>query len=84
MLEVLLLRLLVWVALPLLLIALAIGPSRAWRFVRRAWAWVEDRRHEPTEVLNRVVHEHEKNIRQLKDVLAQTETAQGEILRNDL
>ena len=81
-LEVLLLRLLVWVGIPLILIALAIGPSRAWRMIRRAWAWVDDRRHEPTEVLNRVVQEHQKSIRQLKDVLGQSETAQGEILRN--
>jgi len=81
-LEVLLLRLLVWVGVPLLLIAIGIGPSRTWRIIRRVWAWVDDRRHEPTEVLNRVVCEHEKNIRQLKDVLSQTEAAQAEIVRN--
>jgi phage shock protein A len=81
-LEVLLLRLLVWVGVPLLLIAVAIGPSRTRRLFRRLWAWVDDRRHEPTEVLNRVVREHEKNIRQLKDVLVQSEAAQGEIMRN--
>lgn len=80
--EVVLLRLLVWVGLPLLLLAVAIGPSRSWRMFRRVWAWVDDRRHEPTEVLNRVVHEHEKSIRQLKEVLHQSETAQNEIVRN--
>ena len=78
-LEVLLLRLLVWVGVPLFLIAIAIGPSRTWRIFRRVWAWVDDRRHEPTEVLNRVVSEHEKSIRQLKDVLSQTEAAQAEM-----
>lgn len=82
MIEVFLLRILVWGGLPLLLIAIAVGPSRTWRTFRRIWAWVDDRRHEPTEVLNRVVREHEKNIRQLKDVLTQSETAQGEIVRN--
>lgn len=71
-----------WVASFLGLIALAVGPSRTWRLIRRAWAWVDDRRHEPTEVLNRVVREHEKGIRQLKDVLAQSEGARDEILRN--
>ena len=80
--EVALLRLLVWGVAPLLLVAVAVGPSRSWRVFRRVWAWVDDRRHEPTEVLNRVVREHEKNIRQLKDVLSQTETAQAEIVRN--
>ena len=80
--EVALLRLLVWGVAPLLLVAVAVGPSRSWRVFRRVWAWVDDRRHEPTEVLNRVVREHEKNIGQLKDVLSQTETAQAEIVRN--
>ena len=80
--EVVLLRLLFWVIAPLFLIALAVGPSRSWRVIRRIWAWIDDRRHEPTEVLNRVVRDHEKNIRQLKDVLSQTETAQAEIVRN--
>lgn len=78
----LLLRLFFWVFLPLLLLALIIGPRRAWNGVKRLWAWVDDRRHEPTEVLNRVVREHEKNIRQLRDVLAQSEAAKAEIIRN--
>jgi phage shock protein A len=81
-LEVFLLRILVWVGIPLLLITIAFGPSRTWRVFRRLWAWVDDRRHEPTEVLNRVVREHEKNISQLKGVLAQSEIAQTEIVRN--
>lgn len=80
--ELFLLRVLVWGIVPLLLLALAVGPSRFWRSVRRVWAWVDDRRHEPTEVLTRVVQEHEKNIRKLKDVLTQSETAQKEIERN--
>jgi phage shock protein A len=78
----LLLRVFFYGVVPPVLIALAIGPSRAWRLIRRIWAWVDDRRHEPTEVLNRVVQEHEKSIHQLKDVLAQTEAAQAEIVRN--
>jgi phage shock protein A len=80
--EVALLRMLVWGVAPLLLVAVAVGPSRSWRVLRRVWAWIDDRRHEPTEVLNRVVREHEKNIRQLKDVLSQSETAHSEIVRN--
>ncbi|MFO0845492.1 MAG: PspA/IM30 family protein, partial [Gemmataceae bacterium] len=78
----LILRVIVWGILPLMLIAIGVGPGRTWRAFKRLWAWIDDRRHEPTEVLNRVVHEHEKNIRQLKDVLAQSETAQNEIVRN--
>jgi len=79
--DLLLLRVLTWVVAPLVLLALAIGPGRTWHFFRRMWAWVNDRRHEPTEVLNRVVREHEKGIRQLKDALHQGETAQTDILR---
>jgi phage shock protein A len=80
--ELLLLRLLVWVCVPLLLVAVAVGPARTWRLVRRLWSWAEERRHEPTEVLNRVVKEHEKNIRALRDLLAQAEATQAEITRN--
>src|SRR5437763_17154562 len=80
--ELLLLRLLVWVGLPVLLVVVAVGPGRAWGQVRRLWAWIEDRRHEPTEVLNRVVQEHQKNIKLVRDMLAQAESAQGETLRN--
>lgn len=80
--ELFLLRLLVWVGIPLLLIAIGVGPARTWRFFRRIWAWVDDRRQEPTQVLTRVVQEHERSIRQLKDVLSQTEAAQSEVIRN--
>ena len=43
---VVLLRLVVWVGLPILLVALAVGPARSARLVRRAWAWLTDRRQE--------------------------------------
>jgi phage shock protein A len=81
--ELFLLRVLVWVVVPLLLVAVALGPARSWRILRKAWGWLEDRRHEPTEVLNRVVREHEKNIRALREVLRQAEAAQADIVRNN-
>jgi phage shock protein A len=81
--ELFLLRVLVWVVVPLLLVAAAIGPARSWRLLRKTWSWFEDRRHEPTEVLNRVVREHEKNIRALHEVLRQAEAAQADIVRNN-
>jgi phage shock protein A len=80
--ELFLLRLLVWGGLPLLLIALAVGPKRSWEAVRRWWSWLTDRRLAPTEVLNRVVKEHEKNIAALREVLRQAEAAQADIVRN--
>lgn len=78
----LLLRLLVWVGVPLLLIVLAIGPARSMRLLRAGWGWVFDSRHEPADVLNRVVREHEKNIKALREVLRQAESAQADIVRN--
>jgi len=77
-----LLRALAWVLAPLLLITLAVGPKRTWQAVRKSWTWLTDRRHEPTEVLNRVVREHEKSIRALREVLQQAESAQADIVRN--
>jgi phage shock protein A len=71
-----------FLASALFLITVAVGPSRTWRIVCRVWAWLTERKHEPTEVLNRVVREHEEAIRQLKDVLSQSEAAQTEIVRN--
>jgi phage shock protein A len=78
----LLLRLLVWGLLPLLLVTLAVGPSRSWALLRRLWSKLTERRHEPTEVINRVVAQHEKNIKLLREVLAQAEAAQAQIVRN--
>jgi phage shock protein A len=80
--ELLLLRLVVWVGVPLFLLALALGPARCWRSVCAAWAWLGERRQEPTEVLTRVVKEHEKNIKSLREVLHQAEGTQSEIVRN--
>lgn len=82
MLAELLMRLGLWVVLPALLVIVAVGPARSWRAVRRLGTWLTDNRQEPTEVLDRVVREHERNIRQLRDVLSQSEAAQAEITRN--
>jgi phage shock protein A len=79
---VVLLRLVVWVGLPILLVALAVGPARSARLVSRAWAWLTDRRQEPAEVLNRVVKEQEKSIAAVREALRQAESTQAEIARN--
>jgi phage shock protein A len=82
MLEMIILRLLLWVGLPLLLLVLVLGPARTRQVLRAPFAWMLDRRHEPTEVLNRVVKEQEKKIKALQQVLRQAETTQAEIARN--
>ena len=57
MLEVLL-RVLLWAGLPLLLVVLGIGPRRVWGGMKKAWAWLWQRRLDPEEVLTRVVQGH--------------------------
>ncbi|MHB1425516.1 MAG: PspA/IM30 family protein [Gemmataceae bacterium] len=78
-----LLRVLVWVGAPLALIVAAVGPARCKRLLQKIWGWFSDSRHEPTAVLNRVVRGHEKNIKALREVLQQAETAQADIVRNN-
>ena len=81
-LEPVLLRLALWIGLPMLLVILAIGPSRSWRAVEKAWNWLWNRRLDPEEVLNRVVKEHEKHVAALRGVLSRSEAAEAEILSN--
>jgi phage shock protein A len=81
--ELFFLRVFLWGVVPLLLVALIIGPVRSWRLLRKSWGWLVDVRHEPAEVLNRVVREHEKNIRALRDALRQAEAAQADIIHNN-
>lgn len=81
--ELFLLRAFVWGVVPLLLVALLIGPARSWRLLRKSWGWLVDPLHEPRDVLNHVVREHEKNIRALREALRQAEAAQADIVRNN-
>jgi phage shock protein A len=76
------LRLTLWIGLPMLLAILAIGPGRTWRAVKKGWNWLWNRRLDPEEVLTRVVKEHEKHVTALRAVLARSEAAEAEIVRN--
>jgi phage shock protein A len=80
--ESVLLRLVLWIGLPVLLAVLAIGPGRTWRAMKKAWNWLWNRRLDPEEVLTRVVTEHEKHVAALRAVLSRSETAEAEILHN--
>ena len=81
--ELFLLRVLVWVVVPVLLVVAAIGPARCSRMLHKLWSWFVDSRHEPTDVLNRVVSGHETSIQALREVLRQAEAAQADIVRNN-
>lgn len=71
-----------FIAAIVFLVVLAIGPARTWRGVKSFWNWLTTSRLAPAEVLDRVVREHEKAIRHLKEALGQSEAAQAEIVRN--
>ena len=52
------LRLVVWLGLLSALVALAVGPRRLWRGVKRAWTVAWRKRLHPEEILTQVVKQH--------------------------
>lgn len=81
-LELILLRLILWVGVPLLLLVLIVGPAKVKSTWRRTWKWLWERRLDPQEVLTRVVHQHEAHVAALRQALAQAEDTEKEIGRN--
>ena len=80
--EYVLLRVILWVGLPLLLGVIAVGPRRVWGGVKRAWHWLWKRRLDPEEALTQVVQGHQKHVTALREVLSRCEAAEAEIARN--
>jgi phage shock protein A len=80
--ELMILRTILWIGLPLLLVALAIGPKRLWRNVRQGWQWLWMKRLEPEEILSQVVKQHEELVDGVNRVISQAEAAEAEIQRN--
>jgi hypothetical protein len=80
--ELMLLRLVMWVGIPLLLIVLAVGPTRVRRAWRRVLKWLFERRLDPQEVLTRVVKQHKEHVAALIDALAQAQATEREIVEN--
>ena len=80
--ELLLVRSVLLVGLPLVLVLLAVGPQRFWKNVKRGWTWLWRRRLEPEEILTQVVAQYEKLVVSVRDVLAQSEIAEKVILKN--
>jgi phage shock protein A len=79
--EVAILRVL-WVAVPLFLVIMVIGPARVFSALSRFWSWLWKRRLDPEEILSHVVHQHEQHIADLRKALSRSETAESEIARN--
>jgi phage shock protein A len=81
-LELLVLRLVLWVGLPLLLVVFAVGPARFWRACTRAWRWLWEKRLDPQDVLTEIVYQHEQHVSALRQALGQSEAVEQDIARN--
>jgi len=82
LLEILLLRLLLWVGLPLLLLALTIGPRRISRAFERLWHSMAARRHDPAAIIADVVKRQQEQIETQRHAVLQAENALAEIARH--
>lgn len=80
--ELMLLRLVMWVGIPLLLVVLAVGPARVRRALQRVRTWLFERRLDPGEVLSRIVKQHEDHVAALIEALAQARATEREIVQN--
>jgi phage shock protein A len=78
----LLIRLVLWIGLPLVLLVLALGPIRVWRAVRRCWTLLWRKRLDPEQILTQVVQQHEDHIDAMRKALSRSETAEADIKRN--
>lgn len=79
--RIFLLRFGIWIALPILLIALLIGPRRFADLVRRGWNWLFARRLEPEVLLAQVVTEQKQHIKTVREALAKAEDADAELVK---
>jgi phage shock protein A len=81
-LELVVLRGLLWVGVPLFLVVVAVGPARVQRWLKQARSWLWQGRLDPEEILTHVVKQHEEHIAALRRALARSEAAEGDITRN--
>jgi phage shock protein A len=81
-LKLLVLRLVLWVGVPLLLAAVIVGPKRFKYGLRRGWDWLFARRLEPEVILAQVLRQHQEHVAAMKRALAQAEATEAEVDRN--
>jgi hypothetical protein len=82
--QVLLLRLLAWIGLPLLLIVLVAGPARVAGWCRAAWEWLFGQRLQPARVFESVVAKHREHVAELTDAIKQAERSEANVRENIL
>ncbi|HLN28438.1 MAG TPA: PspA/IM30 family protein [Gemmataceae bacterium] len=81
-LEQVVLRLVLWVGLPLLLLVLVLGPGRVSGWLKNARKWLWAKRLDPEAILTEVVRLQQKRIDGLRKALARSEAAETDIMRN--
>jgi phage shock protein A len=81
-LEILVMRLVLWIGLPLLLLSLAVGPRRVLRHLKAVWKWFTRRRLDPEEILTHVVRQHEQHVAALGKLVTDEEAAEADIVAN--
>ena len=81
-LETVVLRFLLWVALPVALAVLLIGPRRVGRWLAQFWSWLWCKRLDPEALLTQVVRAQEKRIAAVRAALARSEAAERDIAQN--
>jgi len=80
--EYFLLRLVLWVGLLSALVALAIGPRKLWRGVKRVWSIAFRKRLDPEEILTQVVLQHEQHVKAVRAALGQAEATEASLRAN--
>jgi len=80
--ELVFLRLILWIGVPVALLILALGPSRVHGWSRRVWGWLWTKRLDPEEILTQVVRMYEQRIGALRQALARSDAAEADIARN--
>jgi phage shock protein A len=73
--EYLILRGVLFVGLPVLLVVLAVGPSRCRVIIRGLWSQLWQRKHEPEEVIEQVVKQYREMVAVLEQTLARARAA---------
>lgn len=78
--ELFLLRMVLWVGLPALLTVWIVGPRRLGSAIKRGWRWLWTKRLEPEEILSQVVRQHQERVEAVKHVIEQAEAAESNIV----
>ena len=80
--EYLILRGLLFVGVPIMLFALAVGPARCRAIASRFWAQIWQRKQEPEEVIEQVVQQYRAMVGSLNQTLEKAHAADATLERN--